>query len=88
MFVNNYKRRLPDGMVLKVDQHIISAMVPGEEKEKPKEGSTHDEWKKIDLGEPPKGPLQRTRTSMGTEEPEWPEGNNDSSMDDEGDLGE
>ena len=60
-------------------------MEPGEEKKKPKEHAPED-WKKIDLSEPPKGPLQRTRTSMGTEEPEWPEGEEDSAVEDDGDI--
>lgn len=43
-------------------------------------------WRAIDLSKPPKGPLMRTRTSMGTEEPEWPQDEDDTSIEDEGDL--
>jgi hypothetical protein len=61
-------------------------MEPIKKKEKPKEDQAPKGWRKVDLSEPPKGPLQRTRTSMGTEEPEWPEGDEDSSVEDEGDI--
>lgn len=53
---------------------------------KPRKHKAPDAWKAIDLSDLPKGPLMRTRTSMGTEEPEWPQDEDDTSIEDAGDL--